>query len=150
MRSTDAQTHLGRFATRLSENGPSELTDTFLRKQSANFRILQVSTWAWMIPIAALFALYVLGWDRQGRDLLPAGSPVRAGAVAVTAGAMFGFLANDSGPQVIALFVVYLLPFITLLALDHQRGSPILLPPVSPAPGAPERPDIDVVAVPVD
>lgn len=135
LRPAEAQTHLGRFANRLAEEGPGELTDTFLRKQSANLRILKVSIWTWMIPILTGFVLYVLVWERQFRNLLPTGSPLRTGAVAGVSGALLGFLANDSGPIVIALFFVYILPYLALLALDNQRGSPVLLGPVSPDEG---------------
>jgi len=135
LRPAEAQTHLGRFATRVYHDGPSELTDTFLRKQSANFRILRVSIWTWMIPILAGFVLYVLVWERQWRRILPTNTPLRTGAIAVVAGALLGFLANDSGPIVIALFFVYILPYLLLLALDNQRGDPVLLSPRLPPEG---------------
>lgn len=119
-----ARTHLGRFTADLLENGPSELTTTFLRKQDANFRILQVSIWTWLIPIVAGFLLYVLVYERQWPQLLPRGGALRAGVVAVISGSLLGFLANDSGPIVIALFFAYLGPFLTLLALHQKFGRP--------------------------
>lgn len=138
MRPEDARTHLGRFANDFV-NDPSELLDTFVRKQSANLRILQVSVWTWMIPVVVIFLLYVLVWERQWQELLPRRAPVRVGTVAVLAGALLGFLANDSGPIVIALFFVFLLPFLTLLALHRARGEPVLLEP------PPARDDADLV-----
>lgn len=128
-RPAESRTHLGRFASDLFEDGLSELTDTFLRKQGANFRILQVSIWTWMIPIVAGFLLYVLVYERRWASLLPRGGPMRAGVVAVISGSLLGFLANDSGPIVIALFFAYLGPFLTLLALDEKWGRPQLLTP---------------------
>jgi hypothetical protein len=52
--------------------------------------------------------------------------------VAVISGSLLGFLANDSGPIVIALFFAYLGPFLTLLALDEKWGRPQLLAPAAP------------------
>lgn len=149
-RPAESRTHLGRFASDLFDNGLSELTTTFLRKQDANFRILQASIWTWMIPIVAFFLLYVLAYERQWSSLLPRGSAVRAGVVAVIAGSLLGFLANDSGPIVIALFFAYLAPFLTLLALDEKWGRPVLLaartPPDDHGGGAPAP---DAAAEPV-
>ena len=138
LRPTDVQTHFGRFVQRLSDDGPGKITETFLRKQSANFRILGVSIWTWMLPIVAVFLLYVLVWQRQWADLLPPDSPLRAGAVAVLGGALLGFLANDSGPIVIALFIAYLPPYLTFLSLARARPGPELLEPLVVAP--PPRP----------
>jgi hypothetical protein len=142
LRPVDAQTHFGRFVERLTTDGPGELAETFLRKQSANLRILGVSIWTWMLPIVAVFLLYVLVWQRQWADLLPPDSALRAGVVAVLAGALLGFLANDSGPIVIALFAVYLPPYLTLLSLARSAPSqPQLLPAApDPPPVAPGRP----------
>jgi hypothetical protein len=132
LRPPDDRTHLGRFVAQVFDDGPSELTEVFFRKQSANLRILRVSIWTWMLPIAIGFLLYVLVWERQWSDLLPPGSPLRIGAVAGASGALLGFLANDSGPIVIALFLVYLVPYLTLLALHRGRGTPTLLGPTGP------------------
>ncbi len=139
-RPPESRTHLGRFASDLFEDGLSELTDTFLRKQGANFRILQVSIWTWMIPIVAGFLLYVLVYERRWASLLPRGGAMRAGVVAVISGSLLGFLANDSGPIVIALFFAYLGPFLTLIALDEKWGQPQLLAP-TPEPPPTEETD---------
>ncbi len=142
LRPPDARTHLGRFVGQLIEDGPSELADVFFRKQSANLRILRVSIWTWMLPVTIGFLLYVLVWERQWSDLLPPGSPLRIGAVAGASGALLGFLANDSGPIVIALFLVYLLPYLTLLALHRGRGTPTLLGPTGPPVPAEDSPGV--------
>jgi hypothetical protein len=137
LRPSESQTHFGRFVERFTTDGPGELAETFLRKQSANLRILGVSIWTWMLPIVAVFLLYVLVWQRQWADLLPPDSPLRVGAVAVLVGALLGFLANDSGPIVIALFAVYLPPYLTLLSLRRESGEPMLLEPAADPPPRP-------------
>ncbi|MGY6499675.1 MAG: glycosyltransferase family 2 protein [Acidimicrobiales bacterium] len=121
MRPEDARAHLGRFADQVLDEGIGPIVETYLRKQAANFRIFRVSIWTWMIPIVVGFVLAQLVWGRGWSRLLPLGSAVRIGAVTVVSAALLGFAANDSGPIVIALFLVYLLPFLALLALDPSR-----------------------------
>ena len=106
--------------------------DTFTRKQSANFRILGGSTWTDLIPLVLIFLFITLLWDRRARELLPAGSAVRACFVSVFAAAVLGFAANDSGPVVVALFLAFLPPLVVLQILGSRRGTPELLP-ASPA-----------------
>jgi hypothetical protein len=130
--------HLGRFAAQVLDEGFGPLIDTYLRKQAANFRIFRVSIWTWMIPIVAAFVLYLLAWGRGWERLLPPRSPLRIGAVSVVSAALLGFAANDSGPIVIALFFVYLLPFLALLALDPSRDRATVLR--APAPGVARGP----------
>ena len=121
LRPPEARTHLGRFAASLfGGDGSDVFTTTVLRKQAANFRILTKSVWTWVIPAAALFLLYVLVWERRGSQLLPRGSAIRVGLIASLAGSMLGFATNDSGPVVIALFFVYIGPYLTLLALEQE------------------------------
>jgi hypothetical protein len=128
LRPAASRTHIGDFADRLVDRGPGELWDTVVRKETANLRILRSSIWTWMVLIPIGFLAFVLGrkgaWDR----LLPPGSALRVGVVAGAAGAVLGFLANDSGSIVIALFAVYLLPFVALLALHDRLGPPELRP----------------------
>jgi hypothetical protein len=124
LRPPEARTHLGRFAASLfGDDGSDVFTTTVLRKQAANFRILTKSVWTWVIPAATLFLLYVLVWERRGSQLLPRGSAIRVGLVASLAGSMLGFATNDSGPVVIALFFVYIGPYLTLLALEQEPNA---------------------------
>ena len=132
LRPEASRTHLGRFAAQVLDEGFGPLIDTYLRKQAANFRIFRVSIWTWMIPIAAGFVLYLLAWGRGWARLLPVRSPLRIGAIAVAGAALLGFAANDSGPIVIALFMVFLLPYLALLVLDPSRDRVAVL--VAPAP----------------
>ncbi|MEO6629640.1 MAG: hypothetical protein ABIP03_13860, partial [Aquihabitans sp.] len=121
------RSHLGQFTETLIHDGPSTLTDTFTRKQEANFRILQGSVWSDLIPAAALFLLIPLVWERRSKEILPSGSALRASFFAVLAAAALGFASNDSGPIVVALFLSFLPPFITLIVLGSRSGEPELL-----------------------
>lgn len=131
-RPAEDRSHLGQFAEKLRHDGPSALIDTFTRKQSANFRILGGSTWTDLIPLVLIFLFITLVWDRRARELLPAGSAVRACFVSVFAAAALGFAANDSGPVVVALFLAFLPPMVVLQILGSRSGTPELLP-ASPA-----------------
>jgi hypothetical protein len=114
-------------------NGSDVFGTTLIRKQTANFRILTKSVWTWVIPAAALFMLYLLVWERRGAQLLPRGSALRVGLIASLAGSMLGFATNDSGPVVIALFFVYIGPYLTLLALEQPDAEGVRARPPPPA-----------------
>jgi hypothetical protein len=134
MRPPDARTHLGRFVAD-SFSDSSTFTTTVSRKWATNLRVFRQSIWTWMVPIIAVFSLYVLvvakGWGR----LLPRGSVLRLGVVSALGLGLLGWLVNDSGVVVTALVFVYLGPFLTLLALDERWGRPELLAPApDPAP----------------
>jgi hypothetical protein len=123
------RSHLGRFLTDLA-SGNGEAATTVARKAATNARVLGASIWTWMVPIAAVFALFVLVFMGRGGELLPRGSARRIGVVAVIAAGLIGFAVNDSGVVVTALVAVYLGPYITLLALDADRGGPVVFPPL--------------------
>ena len=88
-----------------------------------------------MVPIMAIFAIYVLviakGWQR----LLPPGSVLRIGVVGLLGAGLLGWLVNDSGVVITALIFVYIGPFLTLLASHRLQGEDELLEPI-PAPVA--------------
>jgi hypothetical protein len=128
LRPAATQTHLGRLVHDVARDGPSAFTTTVSRKLSVNFRSYK-SPWSWTIVILSLYMLYVLGWTRGWARLLPPRSPLRAGIVGALAIGLLGYAVNDSGVVVTALVFVYIGPFLTLLALDAERGEPELLAP---------------------
>lgn len=128
-RAEQNRSHLGRFAQRFLDEGPAALLDTFNRKQSANLRILSVSVWSDLIPILAIFLLFVLVWDRRWTDLLPRGGVMRAGFLGVIAAAVLGFATNDSGPIVVSLFLCFLAPLILIAVVaDRVDRTPQMIP----------------------
>jgi hypothetical protein len=82
-----------------------------------------------MVPIIAVFSLFLLVFMDRGGELLPRGSARRIGVYAALAVGLLGFAVNDSGVVVTALVFVYLGPYLTLLALHADRGDAVLLPP---------------------
>lgn len=126
-RPVDNRTHLGRFVSDLA-SGNGNSTTTIARKLATNVRVLGGSIWTWMVPIVAIFSLFLLVYLDRGAELLPRGSPRRIGVLSALAAGLLGFAVNDSGVVVTALVFVYLGPFLTLLALDGDEGAPALLP----------------------
>ena len=138
LRPADSRTHLGRFVAGIG-NGSSDFGTTVSRKLTGNLRTYS-SPWCWVVVVIAFYLLYVLIWQRQGLRMLPPGSALRAGVAATLAASIIGNLLNDSGVVVTALVFVYLGPFITLLAIDHDEPAPALIePPPDPRPAAAAR-----------
>jgi hypothetical protein len=131
LRPAATRTHLGRLAGDIGKEGVGAFTTTARRKIAANFRSYG-SPWSWAVVIIAVYMLYVLGWARGWRDLLPPGSAVRAGVVGALAAGLLGYAVNDSGVVVTAVVFVYLGPFLTMLALVREREEPVAVSPVPP------------------
>lgn len=117
LRPPETRTHLGRLAADVQHHGISPLATIAQRKAATNIRVLRATIWTWMVPIIAIFMLYLLMWQRRWAELLPPKSPRRAGLIAALAAGLLGFAVNDSGVVVTAMVFVYVGPFMTLLAL---------------------------------
>lgn len=135
LRPAESRTHLGRFAGDVGEDRATFLT-TVSRKWETNVRVFGQTIWTWMVPIAAGFMIYVLVVAKGWRRLLPPRSALRAGVVGTLAAGVIGWLVNDSGVVVTALMFVYVGPYLTLLALDRERGDPVWLAPADEPPPA--------------
>jgi hypothetical protein len=133
LRPPEARTHLGRVVTDVRGAGGSSFLTTVARKTATNLRVFRTTVWSWLVPIIAAFLLYLLIWERRLGRLLPRGSALRVGVIAALGAGLLGFAVNDSGVVITALVYLYLGPYLTLLALDAQRGEPELLEPISPA-----------------
>jgi len=129
------RTHLGRLAAEVAEDGVQPLLNTIARRASVTLEAVRTSVWAWAVPVVAALLLHRLVWRRWGTPLLPAGSPVRIGAVAVLAFGLLGSAVNDSGVVVLAVALVYVAPLLALPALADDPGRVVLREPPPPAPG---------------
>lgn len=128
LRDPESRSHLGRFVLASGDDGSTFWT-TISRKWATNLRVLRQTIWAWMVPIVAVFALYVLVVARGWRRLLPFGSAVRAAVIGTLATGVLGWLVNDSGVVVAALAFVYLGPLLTLLSLSRESDPAVLVGP---------------------
>lgn len=125
LRPAPSRTHLGRLVEDVRATGLGTFATTASRKLAVNFRSYR-SPWSWTVVIIAAYMLYVLGWARGWRDLLPAGSALRAGVVGALAAGLVGYAVNDSGVVVTALVFVYLGPFLTMLALAREEHQAVM------------------------
>jgi hypothetical protein len=121
LRGPTDRTHLGDFVAGLLA-GESDFLTTISRKWATNMRVFRATIWTWMVPITAVFLIYVLVIGRGWRRLLPPGSALRAGIIGCLAAGILGWLVNDSGVVVTALAFVYAGPYLTLLALEQDRA----------------------------
>ncbi|HEX2849294.1 MAG TPA: glycosyltransferase [Acidimicrobiales bacterium] len=131
LRPPDARTHLGRLVADIGAHGFGVLGTTIGRKIATNFRTYR-SPWTWVVVVLAVYMVYVLGWARGWRELLPSRSALRVGALGTLGAGLLGYAVNDSGVVVTALVFVYVGPFLTLLALGRARGAPTRVEPVAP------------------
>ena len=134
LRPASSRTHLGTLAARVADEGLDPLRTTVSRKVSANLRSFR-SVWAWMVPITGAYLLAVLAWARGWERLLPPRSALRAGLAGILAAGVLGYAVNDSGVVVTALVLVYVGPFLTLLALRREPAPPVVLEPSASGPG---------------
>jgi hypothetical protein len=125
-RPPSAQTHLGQFVASLREGGIGVAFETALRKQEANLKVLTHSVWSWIVPVGAAFMLYLLVWERRFTGLLPRRSPLYIGVVGAVVASIVGFITNDSGPVVTALFFVFIVPVLALSALAADERSSVI------------------------
>ena len=106
LRPEASRTHIANFV--LDSRDGDTFWTTLSRKWSTNQRVFQQSYWTWAVPIIAVVAGYVLVVARGWKQLLPPGSPLRAGVIGVLAAGVVGWVVNDSGIVVTALVFVYL------------------------------------------
>ena len=133
LRPPEARTHLGRVVTGVESQGSGSFVTTLARKAATNLRVFQQTVWSWLVPIIAVFLLYLLIWERRLSRLLPRRSPLRIGVVGALAAGLLGFVVNDSGVIITALVYLYLGPYLMLLAIEAERPGPELLEPLASA-----------------
>ncbi len=125
------RTHLGRFVEQVRTG---EAWTVVLRKAQANLDILMGSPLAWLLPVAAVAAFWLLrpgGLLRRGRGTADAGPGVlqlaevqvlRAALVACLLTLAVGAAVNDSGVAVPATAGALLVPLLVWLAAGPGRG----------------------------
>ena len=129
LRPPDARTHLGRFVDQLLTG---EAWTVVSRKAAANLGILLGSSLAWMLPVAAVAAWWLV---RPG-GLLRGGAPgglsrphtaaLRAGLIAVALSLTLGAAVNDSGVAVPATAAALLVPLLVWLAAAPRGGDDVV------------------------
>lgn len=130
LRPPQSRTHLGRLVGDVKSGGSGQFTTTVLRKLTTNVHTYK-SVWCWVIVVVAAYLLFLLGYAKGWRRLLPPGGDLRVGVVITLIVGLAGNILNDSGAVVTALVFVYVGPFMTLLAIDDQRPPAELVEPAT-------------------
>jgi hypothetical protein len=128
MRPPPQRTHLGRFVAQLLDG---EAWTVVSRKGQANLDILRGSALAWMLPVAVLAVLWLVGPGgrlRRSSPDFPAGLPaqdvavLRAGLTACLLSLAVGAAGNDSGVAVPATAAALLVPLLVWLTAGGASG----------------------------
>lgn len=123
-RPAPSRTHLGRLVGEILDSGAEPLIETVVRKGATNLRTWG-SPWVWGLGVLAISLITAVVMDRGWLRIVPRGSALRAGLLGTLGAGVLGYAVNDSGVVVAALVLVYLGPFLTLIALDA-------VPPLAP------------------
>lgn len=123
-RAAGSQTHLGRLAARVADDGPSPLWHTIAHKVDVN---LFGYGFPWSVLLLAM-ALAMLVELMRGRwaGTLPKNSCERIGAIAALIGSAVAYGVNDSGIVTLVLVAVFLGPFLMVLHRQNRWGIPKL------------------------
>ncbi|MBV8161568.1 MAG: hypothetical protein JO265_11655 [Acidimicrobiia bacterium] len=118
-----ARAHLGQLVDTAGASRGHALFTTIVRKAATDVRVVRETVWSWVALIVVAFLAYLLGWDRRFARILPPGSPVRTGALAALGAGVLGLFLNDTGIIITALVLLYLGPYLTLLALGAKAAT---------------------------
>ncbi|HEX2046359.1 MAG TPA: glycosyltransferase [Acidimicrobiales bacterium] len=129
LRPPESRTHLGRLAAETFRSGDDSVVDTVVRRAEVTASAIGRNFWTAVTPVIAVGVLVVLLCSRRARQLVPPGSPGRAGVLAALAAGLIGMAVNDSGVVVVAMVLVSVGPFLALLALAEPPGPAVLLEP---------------------
>jgi hypothetical protein len=130
LRPPPQRTHLGRFVAQLLDG---EAWTVVSRKAQANLDILRGSALAWMLPVAVLAVLWLVGPGgrlRRSSPAFPARLPeqdvaaLRAALLACLLSLVVGAAANDSGVAVPATAAALLVPLLVWLTAGAASGPP--------------------------
>ena len=123
----DKRDHIGRFFLGGADSGT--FWATISRKWATNMSLLTSSNWSQLIPVIGGFVVLILVIGRGWHRLLPAGSPERIGFFGLLLVALVGWATNDSGPLIAALVLVYVGPYVALLALRPAVPDDVMIEP---------------------
>ncbi|MBV9040861.1 MAG: hypothetical protein JOZ68_07640 [Acidimicrobiia bacterium] len=118
LRPATARSHLGELLGTSNNSGGGTLATVIARKASTDVRVFLETVWSWLALIVTLFLAYLLVRDHRFVRILPRGSALRVGALALVGAGVLGLLVNDTGIIITSLVLVYLGPYLALLALD--------------------------------
>ncbi len=107
-RSVETQSHIGRTAILVKENGVWELIDIIQRKVSMNIKLIKYTHWS-RVFLVILGSMVILFYRPPGllAAILSENQGLRAGIIAVIMGSFAALIFNDSGIVAAATMMVY-------------------------------------------
>jgi hypothetical protein len=131
LRPPESRTHLGRLASETLHLGDDSLLATLARRAEVTLEGVGLSFWTAVTPVIAVLLIAAVLGSRRAREVVPPGSPERAGVVAALAAGLVGMAVNDSGVIVVAMVLVVVGPFLALLVLAEpvRPRPPVLVEP---------------------
>ena len=127
LRPPEAQTHIGRFFSRLLGGGPGAVSTILARKAAANWSILAHSALTLSVPIALAFLVGVL-MRPPGRlhRALREEPGLKWGLQAAAVVNLLGFALNDSGIAITAMGIALAVPYClaTILGMADEPSRP--------------------------
>jgi len=109
-RPADERTHLGRFVAKLFDGDAGEIIQ---RKIAANLRVL-TSVWAWVIPVALVYFMYLTWRPNHTLQQLNRRHPqFRAFGVAALTLGVLAMALNDSGVSLPAMMVALVAAYVS-------------------------------------
>lgn len=122
-RATEAQSHIGRTAALIKENGFSEISRIVSRKWEMNFKLIKNTTWSWFYFISLVVIMFIGRRvpDRTARfkERFPVFNRCLPGLIL---GSIFALLFNDSGMVAAATMITFAAaPFLTGLIAEERK-----------------------------
>lgn len=122
-RPVQCQSHIGRAAAQVMTGGLDEVINIIIRKSEINMKLIKYTIWS-RIFLSSLGMLALLFYRPPGvmegvREKRPF---LFKGLVGVIAGSIVAFIFNDSGVVAAATTMIFGVPVLIYLVLDHMEG----------------------------
>ncbi len=104
--------------------------DTIRRKLETNWRVLRITTWAWMVPIVVAFLVAAM-FPRGRSRIRMGGTSLRATFLGIIAVGTVGAALNDSGVVITAMALIYVGTFLVLILERRPFADPIVIEPTA-------------------
>ncbi len=112
-----SESHLALFINQILVDGPAAIIETFGRKISMNMKLMQTSSWVYIIYIGiAGLIISKISCKKEFKDIMSKDSYIKKALISIGAGAVITFLVNDSGVVSAATTMLYIIiPLLILL-----------------------------------
>lgn len=122
-RAMEAQSHIGRTASLIRQNGLSEIADIISRKWDMNLKLIINTSWSWFYFISILAMIFLGRRFSHEKKRFSEKYPYFAKTLpSVYLGSAFALIFNDSGIVAAATMIIFAAaPFLTELSLETRK-----------------------------